>query len=86
MKHRIEIEDAKPMSRASYPTAWKQRDQIRRQVEEMLDLGIGEEAMGPWVSTVLLVPKEDGPLRFCVDYRKLNERHATATGNFRFRR
>ena len=88
MKHRIETEDAKPISRASYPTAWKQRDQIRRQVEEMLDLGIVEEAMGPWASPVLLVLKKDGSLRLCVDYRKLvvviyfNESHWTIVSDF----
>ena len=88
MKHRIETEDAKPISRASYPTAWKQRDQIRRQVEEMLDLGIVEEAMGPWASPVLLVPKKDGSLRLGVDYRKLavviyfNESNWTIVSDF----
>jgi len=72
MKHQIETGDAKTISRALYPTERKQRDLIRGQVEEMLGLSIIEEAMGPWGSPVLLVPKKDGSGRFCVDYRKLN--------------
>jgi hypothetical protein len=33
MKHRIDAGDAKPISRAPYPTTWKQRDLIRHQVK-----------------------------------------------------
>ena len=46
---------------------------IDQHVEDMLANDIVEPAVSPWCSNVVLVRKADGGLRFCVDYRQLNE-------------
>lgn len=53
-----------------YPPTLK--DEIERQVQEMLDKGFVQPSTSPFSSLVLLVQKKDGSWRFYIDYRYLN--------------
>jgi hypothetical protein len=64
---------ATPVNSRPYHYSPLHKDEIERQVAEMLAAGVIVQSMSPFASPVLLVQKKDGTWRFCVDYRRLNE-------------
>jgi predicted aspartyl protease len=74
VEHGINTGHGTPIKQRSRRVAPSQQKEIDKQVEKMLEQGVIEPTDSPWASPVVLVSKKDGTQRFCVDYRKLNER------------
>ena len=72
-EHRIELVDGtKPIFQQPYRCGIERRKAEEAEVRRMLQAEVIEPSTSEWASPVILVPKPDGSLRFCVDYRKLN--------------
>ncbi len=56
-------------SSGSGPTVFRRLEEV----QEMLRLGVIEPSRSPWSSPIVMVPKPDGTLRFCSDFRRVNE-------------
>ncbi len=72
LEHRIYTTHQVPIKQCPYRTTPAKQAVKKEQLEEMLAAGIVEPSHSGWASPVILVPKKDGSLRFCVDYRKVN--------------
>ena len=65
--------NAVPVNSKPYRYSPLHKDEIERQVKELLAAGLITPSTSPYASPVLLVQKKDGSWRFCVDYRRLND-------------
>jgi hypothetical protein len=56
-----------------YRLSLMENDEIRRQIQELLQKGHIRPISSPCVSTIVLVQKKDETWRLCIDYRALNK-------------
>lgn len=66
------VDGVRPANTRPYRYSPVQKDEIEKQVREMLDSGVITHSVSPYAAPVLLVKKKDGTWCFCVDYRWLN--------------
>ncbi len=70
--HSIDTGEASPICSSPYRIPQCLIKAINEELDEMLAKGIVRSSTNPWASPVVIVPKPDGKIQFCVDYCKLN--------------
>lgn len=72
--HLIPLEPgARPIYKQMYRLTQAEKAEVEKQVAHLLSMGYIEPSSSPWGAPVLFVPKPDGSLRMCIDYRALNK-------------
>ncbi|WVZ90414.1 hypothetical protein U9M48_036719 [Paspalum notatum var. saurae] len=61
-----------PIAKAPYRTSGKEYDELKKQLDELLEKGLIRCSVSPWGAPVLFVKKRDETMRLCIDYRELN--------------
>ena len=72
VQHDIKLNDKHPLKEKYHRIPPHQYEEVRKHLQEMVDIGAIQQSTSPWASPVVLVHKIDGSLWFCIDLRKLN--------------
>ena len=74
VKHRIDTKDAPPVKQRMRRTPLGFQDVEQQHLTKMLNAGVIQPSISEWASAPVLVRKRDGSVRWCIDYRALNDR------------
>uniref|UniRef100_K7EYA7 Gypsy retrotransposon integrase-like protein 1 n=1 Tax=Pelodiscus sinensis TaxID=13735 RepID=K7EYA7_PELSI len=70
--HEIDTEPGKRVRNPLRPLPRKLWEPVKQELQLMLQWGVVEESHSDWRSPIVLVPKADKTLRFCIDFRGVN--------------
>ena len=71
--HDIDVGDSAPIRQAPYRLNPKKIEIVKSEIESMLEADIIEPSSSPYSSPIIVLTKEDGSARICVDLRKVND-------------
>ena len=71
--HQIDTGNSRPVKQVLRRHPPPHQEEIDRQLKSMSEQDIIEPSKSPWASNVVIVKKKDGAMRFCIDYRQLND-------------
>ena len=73
IRHKINTQDVHPIKQPLRRAPVHLKEEIDKQIDEMLERDVIQPSKSPWASSIVMVSKKDGSKRFCIDYRKLND-------------
>ena len=73
IQHTIHLLNSTPIAQGCRPMDQRDRNWLKKELDELLEKGIIRESMSPWATPIVIVGKKDGSRRMCLDFRKTNE-------------
>ena len=72
-QHHIKLTSDQPVRSRQYPVPYSLRESLKKNIADMMKMGVIRESSSPYASPVVVVKKKDNTNRICVDYRRLNK-------------
>ena len=74
VQHGIKLDDMTPFNELHHRILPHQYEEVKKHLQEMLEIGAICKSTSPWASPIVLACKKDGGLWFCIDLRNLNNK------------
>ena len=71
VKHHVLLKEDVPVRQKCYRIP-RLLPVLQQELETMESLGVIEPSSSEWCSPIVLVPKKDGTIRFCMDFQQVN--------------
>ena len=72
LEYDLRLTDTKPFKVHQYPTPFRAKEEIEKEIETMLEQDIIRPSSSPYCSHITVIVKPDGGIRLCIDFRKMN--------------
>ena len=72
VQHHIKLTSDEPVRSRPYPVPYSRRESLRKDIADMIKMGVIRESSSPYASPVVVVKEKDNINPVCNDYRKLN--------------
>ena len=76
VEHKIQTYDERPIAEKFRRTPLHFQRQEKEYLDKLLQQGVIEPSISEWSAAPVLVRKKSGELRYCIDYRALNEKNS----------
>ena len=73
VQHHINLTSDEPIRSKPYSVPYSMRESLKKDINDMMKMGVISESNSPYASPVMIAKKNDGSNRVCVDYQKLNK-------------
>ena len=73
IEHEVNLTSEVPVYSKPYPISYKARESLKKDIGDMLKMGVIRESKSPYASPVVVTSKRDGTNRVCLDFRKINK-------------
>ncbi|KAL5013042.1 hypothetical protein ScPMuIL_011593 [Solemya velum] len=70
--HSVKTTTDIPIHRKPYPIPYALQDKVKKELQQMKELGIIEDSDSPYSAPMVLVKRPEASLRICIDFRELN--------------
>lgn len=74
VEHKIQTYDERPIAENFCRTPLHFQKQEKEYLDKLMQQGVIEPSISEWSAAPVLVRKKSGDLRYCIDYRALNDK------------